>query len=588
LSFKKLNICLKSFFCLLAVMFLPFLSLAQTWVKKGDDIFGSVAGEFRGIRVCTNGDGSIIGTYSGSDDVSGDVKIFRWDESQWNQLGNTINSLKINPSGDLRMSANGNKILVTAYSDSVVVYELNSDKWSQQGDAIYFNGYSAADINEDGTVVAVGSFIGTSNNGIVGDGVLKLYTLEQGKWIQLGDSISGNDNDAFGSNVSLSSDGYTVAVGATYGNVNNSGYSRVYRWDGVEWRLIGSQINGVFKGERAAGVDLSADGNILAYSSFLKERIKVYSFNGIKWHQLGDSIEIKEQTVLNNFGLHLQLSNDGRTLVASAQQSSLSGEKSGSVYAYIWNGSFWEANGSPILGVLESDFLGSGIDISSDGKTMIVGAPKNDQYKKDAGLVQVFRRCNTYGYKLETFCDSATAGQGIFYSDTFLRDTILNSIGCDSIRFTNYVINQSVTTFDTITAYDSFYSLDGTLYFDDKDSIKSLFVSEKGCDSLVISKLIVLEKPIIHKLRYYIPNAFSPNGDNLNDYFIPEGEGIENCEMKVYNRWGGLVYTTTTSKGWDGDNASAGIYLYTLIIEGFTKGGVFIKESRSSTVTLIR
>jgi len=51
----------------------------------------------------------------------------------------------------------------------------------------------------------------------------------------------------------------------------------------------------------------------------------------------------------------------------------------------------------------------------------------------------------------------------------------------------------------------------------------------------------------------YIPNAFSPNGDGLNDTFGPKGDYICNFEMYIFDRWGmNLFYTNDLNKGWDG------------------------------------
>ena len=53
---------------------------------------------------------------------------------------------------------------------------------------------------------------------------------------------------------------------------------------------------------------------------------------------------------------------------------------------------------------------------------------------------------------------------------------------------------------------------------------------------------------------FYIPNAFTPNGDGINDVFTPEGSNVDaaNFEMYIYSRWGNLVYWT---KNWNGDSA---------------------------------
>lgn len=51
----------------------------------------------------------------------------------------------------------------------------------------------------------------------------------------------------------------------------------------------------------------------------------------------------------------------------------------------------------------------------------------------------------------------------------------------------------------------------------------------------------------------YFPNAFSPNGDNLNDRFYPVGQLVQEFEMEIYDRWGKLIFISTEQNGgWDG------------------------------------
>ncbi len=55
---------------------------------------------------------------------------------------------------------------------------------------------------------------------------------------------------------------------------------------------------------------------------------------------------------------------------------------------------------------------------------------------------------------------------------------------------------------------------------------------------------------------FYIPNAFSPNGDGHNDFFMPYGISVDldYYEMRIYNRWGNLVFNTTQANiPWDGN-----------------------------------
>ncbi|HXB10930.1 MAG TPA: gliding motility-associated C-terminal domain-containing protein, partial [Bacteroidia bacterium] len=50
----------------------------------------------------------------------------------------------------------------------------------------------------------------------------------------------------------------------------------------------------------------------------------------------------------------------------------------------------------------------------------------------------------------------------------------------------------------------------------------------------------------------WIPNAFTPNGDEKNNVFAPKGVCMIAYSMQIFDRWGDLLYTTNDSKPWDG------------------------------------
>jgi gliding motility-associated-like protein len=89
---------------------------------------------------------------------------------------------------------------------------------------------------------------------------------------------------------------------------------------------------------------------------------------------------------------------------------------------------------------------------------------------------------------------------------------------------------------------------------------------------------------------YYLPNAFTPNGDGLNDIFFPTPVGIRSTDFfRVYNRYGELLFETRQwMQGWDGTikgkKAASGTYVWT--IKGIdTNGAVF---EMKGTVILLR
>ena len=74
---------------------------------------------------------------------------------------------------------------------------------------------------------------------------------------------------------------------------------------------------------------------------------------------------------------------------------------------------------------------------------------------------------------------------------------------------------------------------------------------------------------------FYIPNAFTPNNDGINDVFKPTALDIEDYEIEIYNIWGERVFSTKTPElGWDGSYkgkpSPQGVYLYKVKFKGLS------------------
>jgi len=102
------------------------------------------------------------------------------------------------------------------------------------------------------------------------------------------------------------------------------------------------------------------------------------------------------------------------------------------------------------------------------------------------------------------------------------------------------------------------------------------------------------EAEIIPAAVLYIPNAFTPNGDGLNDTFGAVGEGITEYDMQIFNRWGNLIFESNEIKiRWDGyyhnEMAPLGVYVYKISAKGPSTNGKsknLINESGSVTLVL--
>lgn len=114
--------------------------------------------------------------------------------------------------------------------------------------------------------------------------------------------------------------------------------------------------------------------------------------------------------------------------------------------------------------------------------------------------------------------------------------------------------------------------------------IKVIAYDEIGCESE--PKLISVKTETCQ--RFFAPNSFTPNGDGTNDIFEIRGMSVYRPTLRVFNRWGVEVHTTSNLY-WTGDGGS-GYYcengIYNWIIEYKDKFGQ--NKQESGYVTLIR
>ena len=87
----------------------------------------------------------------------------------------------------------------------------------------------------------------------------------------------------------------------------------------------------------------------------------------------------------------------------------------------------------------------------------------------------------------------------------------------------------------------------------------------------------------------YIPNAFTPNGDGLNDTFYPVMRGVKKFELQIFDRWGELIFKSTeTDQVWDGSfqgqECKQDVYNYKLVLLN-VKG---TEKVYSGSITLYR
>ncbi|MDC1336314.1 Ig-like domain-containing protein, partial [Flavobacteriaceae bacterium] len=290
--------------------------------------------------------------------------------------------------------------------------------------------------NEDATIMAIGALHNDGNG--VDSGHVRVYQYSADSWIQLGEDINGEAaGDQSGQSVSLSSDGKTIAIGAigNDGNGASSGHVRIYNYDGTSWIQIGSDIDGDAAGDFSGhSISLSSDGNTLAIGTPYNDgngassgHVKIYSYNGNSWTQLGEDIE--GEAANDNSGSSVSLSSDGTTLAIGAYGNDGNGTGSGHVRIYNYNGSTWTQLGENINGEASSDYSGNSVSLSLDGNTVAIGAYQNDSNGSNSGHVRIYNYNGTAWTQLGTDIDGEAAGDQSGYSVSLSSDGTTLAIG---------------------------------------------------------------------------------------------------------------------------------------------------------------
>lgn len=133
------------------------------------------------------------------------------------------------------------------------------------------------------------------------------------------------------------------------------------------------------------------------------------------------------------------------------------------------------------------------------------------------------------------------------------------------------------------------YSCDGSGFetYTESGIYLDTLAAKNGCDSIVRTELAIND--------FYIPNAFSPNYDGINDRFrlYSRAEPPLVVDFSIYDRWGGLLYHESNfmanelEKWWNGDSDGKqlppGSYLYRIELECYEE-----RVSFTGTVQLVR
>lgn len=389
-------------------MLLSFNGAAQYQViQKGSDIDGDI-GSWTGRSVSMPDDSTIaIGAPVGnfSNNRNGNVFIYSWNGSTWQQKGNYIDGEGAGDwSGESVSMPDANTIAIGApYNDEngdfaghARIYSWNGSSWQQKGNDID----GVTDYDEFGQSVSMPDAntvaIGAPNNDGNGpnSGHVRIYSWNGNSWQQKGNDIDGEVGHWESGRAISMPDANTVAIGAPFnvGNGQNTGHVRIFSWNGSTWQQKGSDIDGEAAGDYSGWSVSMPDANNLAIGAPNNDgngidlgHVRVYRWNGNSWQQKGNDID--GEATYDEFGQSVSMP-DPNTVAIGAYNNDGNGNNSGHVRIYSWNGSYWQQNGNDIVGEAAGDRSGWSVSMPNNN-TVAIGAPNNGN-GNNSGHVRIY------------------------------------------------------------------------------------------------------------------------------------------------------------------------------------------------------
>ena len=407
------------------------------WIQKGETINANNIQNQGGfsISLSLSSDGNILLLGEPNNNNSkGDVNIYRFESGVWNKKGNTISgsSESDNLGFSVSLSENGNNFITSSINfdtnkSYVGIYDLNNILYyddypfnqignSLNGDVAFNNFGTKVSLSENGKTLAISAVL----DGNTDFSYVRVFNNISGVWSQIGSDIKTNiEGDGVGFNLKLSANGNVLALSS----INNT--VRIYENISGEWVQKGKNINGdIFTHYTQDGIDLSFDGNIVVIGESSSHNIdlgsvKVYKFISDTWTQIGNSIEGKEGN--DHLGYSVSISSNGNIIAISAPN--LSHENIGFVRVYKNISNSWVQIGSDILGNNNWELFGNRVRLSGDGNILALSINNHSDISSNLGQVKVFKNESDIWVQIGDNID------GEFTKDKFGSDLSLSGDG---------------------------------------------------------------------------------------------------------------------------------------------------------------
>jgi hypothetical protein len=396
------------------------------WMQVGADLIGDVSTDQLGRSNDCSHDGTriILSSYAYNSN-QGRVRVYDWNGSAWTQVGNIVSDAAATNTPRfgrrVAISGDGNIIAIAAPHEhvgsdvdkgTVRVYHLVGATWTilpdsgsltetEAGFVDAFVGSAANDrlgeggviLSYDGKTLAIADK--GNDTGGADRGQVRVYTYSDGAWSQKGLALSGTvDSQSFGAGVDMTEDGNHLIIGTASAT---SQVVKMYKWNGTDtWIQKGSDITYSGDGGFGRAVSISNDGNVIAIGmpnadladGALADEggiVRMYHYTESNW-ELNSTLVNQNTDTGDLFGMMVQLSGDGKRMIVSAGRDD---DDRGKLYTFEYTGTSWkkkEPNSNfTATGVNPSDYLGygatswdQGVTLSRDGSVIVGGELGHD------------------------------------------------------------------------------------------------------------------------------------------------------------------------------------------------------------------
>tara|TARA_R110000851_G_scaffold74622_10_gene164585 strand:+ start:1615 stop:2748 length:1134 start_codon:yes stop_codon:yes gene_type:complete len=177
------------------------------------------------------------------------------------------------------------------------------------------------------------------------------------------------------------------------------------------------------------------------------------------------------------------------------------------------------------------------------------------------------------------FCDTVYVDVEVieYLTDTLIEYVDVEWITTDTLYITDTIVEYvDLITIDTVTLIETEYIevvIENYIY--ETDTITEFVTSTIYIDCETGEECQILNS--CDETSIYSPNVVTPNGDGWNDTWqiIADGACWNQWEVRVYNRWGGLVWISVSSiDEWEA-NVASGVYVYTITAHSSQNASVF-------------